>query len=267
MMAAAKGAGPMVAEREIEREVRRVFPRLSEDDAYVAPMRDGGFGVFVARNSWRAPVARIEAHAWKAIEQRDFVELAGEARWRPSSAGIAYWRRLGAGADPFRAQHQLPTLKQVGDATVEFNDGESPLGWLRRRKGADGKPLVSAMQFEAGERLRRDFTLACMTPRLTTDWSAAMTADGGGRRLRDPSDVTDRALAARERLARALDAVGPKLSDLALGVCCHLNGLEAAERQFGWPRRSGKIVLQIALDRLAAHYGLEERDEEKGRQP
>lgn len=267
MMASLKNPRDAIAEREIEREVRRLFPRLSEGEAYVAPTPDGGYGLFVARNRWRAPIARIEAHAWQAIERRDFVELAGEARWRPSSAGIAYWRRIGAAADPFRAQHQLSTRKQVGEIAVEFNEGESPLGWLRRRKGADGQPLVSLAQFEAGERLRRDFTMACMTPRLTTDWSAAMSADGGGRRLRDPSDVTDRALAARERLARALKAAGPKLSDLALSVCCHLQGLEAAEQHFGWPRRSGKIVLQIALDRLAAHYGLERRDEETGRQP
>lgn len=266
MMAAARKLQP-IAEREVEREVRRLFPRLTEDDAYVAPTRDGGFGVFVARNSWRAPVARVEAYAWHAMERRDFVELAGEARWRPSAAGLSYWRRLAAHADPFRAQHQLITLKQVGESAVTVNDGESPLGWLRRRKGTDGKPMVSDMQFEAGERLRRDFTLAQMTPRLTTDWSAAMTADSGGRRLRDPAEVTDRALAARERLARALGAVGPKLSDIALAVCCHLHGLEVAEQHFGWPRRSGKIVLQIALDRLAAHYGLDRQDSENGRQP
>ena len=51
-------------------------------------------------------------------------------------------------------------------------------------------------------------------------------------------------------------AVGPGLSDLLIAVCCHLEGMEAAERRFGWPQRAGKIVLAIALDRLAAHYGL-----------
>jgi len=63
-------------------------------------------------------------------------------------------------------------------------------------------------------------------------------------------------LAAKQRFARALSTVGPGLSDLLFEVCCHLTGLEAMESANGWPRRSGKVVLQIALDRLAAHYGL-----------
>lgn len=163
---------------------------------------------------------------------------------------------------PAAAPHRLPATRTVRVGTeeiaVEINEAESPLGWLRRRKGADGKPMIGEAQFEAGEKLRADFTLGQMTPRVTADWSGA--AAGGKRRssMRDPAEIADHALAARERVARALDAAGPGLADILLRVCCHLEGLEAAERGFGWPKRSGKLVLQIALDRLVRHYGIRE---------
>ncbi len=60
--------------------------------------------------------------------------------------------------------------------------------------------------------------------------------------------------AARDRVAAALTDMGPGLSEVALRCCCHLEGLEAAERRLGWSARSGKIVLRIALQRLKRHY-------------
>ena len=169
-------------------------------------------------------------------------------------------RRPTTGTDenPFIARHRIlarRTIRMDGKSVeVEVNEAETPLGWLRRRKGLDGKPFLTDTQYEAGERLRRDFTFGMMTPRVTADLMSAVRR----RRItpRDSGDLTVEALAARERVAHALKAVGPGLSDILIGVCCHLQGLEEAEQGLGWPRRAGKLVLQIALDQLADHYGM-----------
>jgi hypothetical protein len=55
-------------------------------------------------------------------------------------------------------------------------------------------------------------------------------------------------------VAEALRDLGPGLGDVALRVCCFLEGIETTERRLGWAARSGKIVLRIALQRLKRHY-------------
>jgi hypothetical protein len=137
------------------------------------------------------------------------------------------------------------------------NLAESPLAWLARRKDKDGQPMLADAEFDAGEKLRADFWFAQMTPRTTANWSLFLSGGGGGRGAPDIGpDIRDSVIAAHERVKRALAAVGPDLAGVLIDVCCHLQGLEASEKACGWPQRSGKIILQIALRQLARHYGM-----------
>jgi hypothetical protein len=161
--------------------------------------------------------------------------------------------------DSFRAQHlalaQRQIVTQHGRIDVVVDEIESPLNWLASRRGRDGRALIEAHQLEAGERLRADFTRAHLMPRTTSDWSNPLSSGrrGGGRERAD--QFTETMVAARQRVRHALDAVGPEFAGLLVDVCCFLKGLEAIERKRAWPARSGKVVLQLALDRLARHYG------------
>lgn len=135
---------------------------------------------------------------------------------------------------------------------------ESPLAWLRQRKGKDGEPLISAEMYEAGERLRSDFWLARLSPRVTMDWSGFLTGPGGGRRSGPGQgiELRESIVAAQARVRKALEAVDTELCGILIDVCCLEQGLEAAERGHGLPQRAGKAVLQMALRSLARHYGL-----------
>src|SRR5690606_23422187 len=106
--------------------------------------------------------------------------------------------------------------------------GESPLSRLKARG------LVDAAQFTAGEKLRRDYTLAHVSPRMGVDLSAPVVS--GGSRGPGADTMSDIAVAARQRFSRAMAAAGPGLSDLAFDVCCDLVSLERAEAQRGWAR-------------------------------
>ncbi len=134
------------------------------------------------------------------------------------------------------------------------NYKESPLAWLSRRKKPDGRPQIDALQFAAGERLRADFTIAGLTPRMTLDWTryGAGTSSGIGH----PGLATDVMTAARQRLHAALDALGPDYAGLALDLCCFLKGIGDVERARGFKARTAKHRLIFALNRLVEHYGL-----------
>jgi len=151
------------------------------------------------------------------------------------------------GANRLLAERTLPTAEGRG-RRVTVNLGESPLGWLRARGH------VSARQYEAGKRVRADWETAQLAPRVTMRWDAAATPGGGG--AGDMLDPTGRQVSAKRRFEAAVAVAGPGLSDVLWRVACAGEGLEAAETALGWPKRSGKLVLGLALDRVADHYGM-----------
>lgn len=241
-----------ISTHEMEREARRIFRKLASGPYYLAPLDAQNFAVARAGRPTRTRVDGSLVDAWA---KRGWLSAREETpgTFALNDAGEGWLLRTQTATDPFSAQHQLLKRKLIatpeGEKSVLVNEGESTLGWLRNRG------LVSNLQHDAGERLRRDFTLAQLSPRMGVDWTAPIIQRSFG-----PKQVliSDLAIAARQRFAAAMKSVGPGLSDLLYDVCCRLAGLEEAERSKGWPKRSGKVVLQIALDRLAAHYGMRE---------
>ena len=131
--------------------------------------------------------------------------------------------------------------------SVTVNLAESPLGWLHSRG------LVSVRQFDAGERLRADWERAQLAPRITMAWDAAPVSGSRGGSGGDV-DLTGAQIDAKWRLHAAIDAAGPGLADILWRVVCSGEGMREAETALGWPARAGKLVLTLALDRLANYY-------------
>ena len=154
----------------------------------------------------------------------------------------------GAGKDPERGLKRERVSTRKARIVTAMHD---------LRPGSFAELKRTAAQLAAGERLRADFTRAQMMPRVTANWDPAGSRPGrrsgtaGGM-----AEMTEAVIAAKARVDKALKAVGPELSGVLIDVCCFLKGISEVEREQGWPARSAKLVLQLALTRLARHYGI-----------
>ncbi|QPC99668.1 DUF6456 domain-containing protein [Qipengyuania soli] len=128
--------------------------------------------------------------------------------------------------------------------SVTVNLAESPLTWLHSRGH------LSDRQFDAGERLRSDYERAQLSPSVTMRWDPVRVDGGGG----DGLTPSERQIAAKARFDGAMTEAGAGLSDILWRVACACEGLPDAEKALQWPARSGKLVLKLALDRVADFY-------------
>jgi len=238
---------------EAERLASRAAALLARPGAWLEPS-GGDYAVRLGPDRRRRPVLTIAEPAFAALtkgpglkrrQQGGYVLAAGAQDGPGGASGSA------AGRPGFIGGQRMVADGDGRFAARPANLGESPLAWLVRRKDANGRPWLSAAQIAAAERLREDFHLAGQLGRLTMSWEAAPRARGG----RGPGlEPAERTRAATDRLAAALDAMGPGLKEVVERVCLHQTSIEAAERGLDLPRRAGKAVLRLALDRLAAHY-------------
>ncbi len=276
------------SEARIEREARRILRRLCEKGAFlaVAPTMEKAVvlrEVAPGRQNRIAVVEREVAHAF-ALKEWIACDRAGKiACYAITAVGRAALKRLlteermargpqpvaaagfaeapSAFQAPFQEQHRFFAEREVmaedgSSRRLRFNLAESPLSVLGRKRDRDGVAYLTPDLVEAGERLREDFELAQMGPRVAQNWERFLTAGGGRGQMQPGRSGAEGPQDARIRVAKAMEALGPGLSDIVFRICCFLEGLETAEKRLGWSARSGKVVLKIALERLAQHYGI-----------
>lgn len=128
--------------------------------------------------------------------------------------------------------------------SVTVNLAESPLTWLHAHGHLDDR------LYDAGERLRADWERAQLGPSVTMRWDPV--------RIRGTADAGlapgERQIAARQRFDGAVAAAGNGLADVLWRVVCAGETLAVAEKALAWPARSGKLVLKLALERVADFY-------------
>jgi hypothetical protein len=242
----------MMDDAALAREARRILRRLAEPGAVLA----------IAPDMDKAAVLRSLPDGRTAhlgVVDRPFAQAFALKGWilcrKPGR--VSSYELTGPGRAALRQfAESSPAAggeEDEGAPRLRYSAAESPVAVLGRRRDKDGTPFLDITLVDAAERLREDFELAQMGPRVTQNWDRFLTAGDRGSFWSDGGPA-DGPRAARERVAAALADLGPGLGDMVLRCCCYLEGLEAAEKRMGWSARSGKIVLRIALQRLKRHY-------------
>lgn len=259
-------AAPRTALTEaLPKQAQRLLAALAEPETSAMADPTGESGVIVHRKRAGISVGggRFEREDAEILVRRDLAlwqgRSAGQKTLSLSDAGRSFLKRASMPGDEtaFLHQHRETVCATIqtdsGPTRIRMDAEESPLDWLRRRKDRNGEPMIDEAAYQAGERLRTDIMLAGLMPGVTARWDAMPS--GGG--TSSPSEATDRMIAARQRIRHAFDALGSDFSDLLMDLCGFLKGLEQIERERQWPQRSAKIVVRLALARLAEHYGIE----------
>ncbi|MBM1218811.1 helix-turn-helix domain-containing protein [Ponticoccus sp. SC2-23] len=254
--------------QDIMHELRRVLRRMTESGAILAVARDMETAVVLREGAdgETQRTATVPRNIAQALALKEWIESRAPekrvARYRITAAGrTALKDMILAGDDRAappagfaeRAAHFDPAASDPLLHHMRNSLTESPLVGLSRRRDRAGKPFLSRAHVAAGERLREDFELSALLPGGAIDWLAFLEG-GDAERPDRPAEASPVTLQAQDRVAAALRSLGCGLGEVALRVCCHLEGMETLEKRMDWSARSGKIVLRIALTQLMRHY-------------
>ena len=124
---------------------------------------------------------------------------------------------------------------------------------MRLTRDRDG--FLQTYHLQASERLLALFERAGLRQRVTMSYDPGRVGRSGtaGR-----AEVGDLALDARKRLNHLARRITSDCWNVLADVCLYDKGLQEIEAERRWPRRAAKLVLRIALDQVAAEFGLTE---------
>jgi len=237
------------AELEARRLAVRAMRLLARPGAVIEALAVG-YGVRLGPSRRRSVMLTLDEAAFRVLAAEATLKPRPQGGWvmteRPAPFLLPPPGRPGI----IEAEVEAPDgMGAEGEGTVRRNLGESPIAWLARRRDGAGRPWLTPVEAAAAERLREEFESLGTLGRTTMRWDLTPRAAGGPGLA-----PAERDHAARQRIARALAEVGPGLREILERVCLMGSALQQAEAALKLPRRAGKAVLKLALQRLARHY-------------
>jgi hypothetical protein len=210
----------------------------------------GGYGLRPGGDRRHRIVLVVDEAVFRRLAETPGLRRRADGGWVARDAPLAAAEAPPPGRPGF-VEGARPVMEALGRPGLRrANLGQSAVAWLAQRRDADGRPWLLPAQVAAAARLGLDAEAAARGPSLTLRWDALPRVGGGTAVRAEPGDP---ALAAARRVEAALAACGPARPMVA-AICIHASALQAAERDLGLRRRSGKRMLQQGLAALALYY-------------
>lgn len=241
-------ARPVSRLRSLER-ARRVLAGLS---GWIEPSGDG-YALRAGPDRRSRVVLTVDEAVFRRLVESPGLRARRGGGWVARRAGTNV--PAGAPGRPGMIEGERAVMGADGEASVRrANLAQTPVTWLARRVGPDGRPWLEPAEVAAAVRLALEAEAALRGASITMRWDALPRTGAGGGALhgREPGD---RALAAAAAVEAALCACGPARA-MVEHICVRASALQAAEQSLGLRRRTGKMLLRQGLQALARHYRL-----------
>ncbi|MCV6824407.1 MULTISPECIES: DUF6456 domain-containing protein [Halocynthiibacter] len=258
---------PTEEDQELVQEARRILKRLcelgsrllvGEEMEQAVVLRDLPSGQSTRTAILHRSVAEVMAlNDWINCVKSGKVtlyEITPQGRAFLKCGGVSPMTTPVGFAESQAAFSPAPSSRAIEVNLRKTNLAETPLTMLSRRRDPDGNPLLTDEMIAAGERIREDFELAQLGYQCDDIWENYIYEGAYANDNPIIPFANSKHKEAHERARDALRELGQDLGDVVLRCVCKLEGLEAAEKEMGWCARSGKVILRIALSRLAAYY-------------
>ena len=123
---------------------------------------------------------------------------------------------------------------------------------LSKERGPNNMRFLSVAEVQAGELFQRDYNRFYGGDKITQSVDK-IRVDQSGQNGTELEMM--RRLDSGRAYQAAIDVLGPSLDQAALVICGERKSLDQLEREQSWSRGSGRVILKLALQRLALQYG------------
>ena len=153
------------------------------------------------------------------------------------------------GPGELRSRHKVVREHRVDEEGRIVKGGRVLTQWPLDRYLA--RKFISEKQWEAGDKLRRDYQRAGLEPQIVARYSDMVS---GGLPLPGSPFYQERRVRAHESFWRALDAVGYAVQGILWFVVCCGNTAGEWAGDHGHSKDAAVPFLRLALDGLRQHY-------------